>query len=84
MNENLAEIDAIAGNPEPPTFDNTIAAQEHAGRAASRVFALYNVWSGTMSDPDFQAVERKMAPKIAACVAKTRRPPPRWRRLKKR
>ncbi|MGH7637901.1 MAG: M3 family metallopeptidase [Gemmatimonadaceae bacterium] len=66
MGENLAEIDVIAGNSEPPTFENTIAAQERAGRAASRVFALYNVWSGTMSDSDFQAVERKMAPKVAA------------------
>lgn len=66
MRENLAEIDVIARNPEPPTFENTIAAQERAGRAASRVFALYNVWSGTMSDSEFQAVERKMAPKIAA------------------
>ena len=66
MQENLDEIDAIAADPAPPTFDNTIAAQERAGRTASRVFALYHVWSGTMSDPDFQAVERKMAPKIAA------------------
>ena len=66
MQENLDEIDVIASDPAAPTFENTIAAQERAGRAASRVFALYNVWSGTMSDPDFQAVERTMAPKIAA------------------
>jgi len=66
MRENLAEIDSIASDPAPPTFDNTIAAQERAGRTASRVFALYHVWSGTMSDPEFQAVERTMAPKIAA------------------
>ena len=66
MQENLDEIAAIAADPSPPTFENTIAAQERAGRTASRVFALYNVWSGTMSDSDFQAVERTMAPKIAA------------------
>ena len=66
MQENLDEIDAIAGSSAPPTFENTIAAQERAGRTASRVFALYNVWSGTMSDPSFQEVERAMAPKIAA------------------
>ena len=66
MRENLDEIDAIARNSESPTFANTIAAQERAGRTASRVFALYNVWSGSMSDPDFQAVEREVAPKIAA------------------
>jgi peptidyl-dipeptidase Dcp len=66
MQDNLDEIDDIASDPAPPTFENTIAAQERAGRTASRVFALYHVWSGTMSDPDFQAVERAMAPKIAA------------------
>lgn len=66
MRENLDEIDAIASDASPPTFENTIAAQERAGRAASRVFAMYAVWSGTMNDAAFQAVERTMAPRIAA------------------
>ncbi len=66
MRENLDEIDRIANDPAPPTFENTIAAQERSGRAASRVFAIYGVWSGTMSTSAFQAVERKMAPRIAA------------------
>jgi len=65
MQENLDEIDRIARDPATPTFDNTIAAQERAGRTASRVFAIYSVWAGTMSTPEFQAVERKMAPRIA-------------------
>ena len=66
MQQNLDEIDRIAADPAPPTFENTIAAQERSGRTASRVFAIYNVWSGTMSTPEFQAVERAMAPRIAA------------------
>ena len=32
-----AEIDVIAGNPEPPTFVNTIEALERAGDALERV-----------------------------------------------
>ncbi|HSG81204.1 MAG TPA: M3 family peptidase, partial [Gemmatimonadota bacterium] len=32
MAMNLAEIDAITENPEPPTFENTIAALERTGR----------------------------------------------------
>ena len=32
--ENRAEIDAIAGSPEEPTFANTIEALERAGHAA--------------------------------------------------
>ena len=66
MQENLDEIERIAQDPAPATFENTIAAQERAGRTASRVFAIYSVWAGTMSTPEFQAVERKMAPRIAA------------------
>jgi peptidyl-dipeptidase Dcp len=66
MAEQLAEIDRIAGDPAPPTFENTIAAQERAGRALERVITLYGVFGGTMSTPEFQAVEREMAPKLAA------------------
>jgi peptidyl-dipeptidase Dcp len=66
MAENLAEIERIAANPEAPTFENTIAALERAGRTLNRVGAVYGVWSSTMNSPDFQAVEREMAPRLAA------------------
>jgi peptidyl-dipeptidase Dcp len=66
MDENLAEIASIANDPAPPTFENTIAAQERSGRAITRVLAVYGVWSGNLSTPEFQAVERLMAPKLAA------------------
>jgi peptidyl-dipeptidase Dcp len=65
MQENLDEIDRIASNPEPPTFENTVAAQERAGRTMTRVAVVYGVWGGNMSTPEFQAVEREMAPRIA-------------------
>ena len=64
--ENLGEIDAITGNPDAPTFENTLAALERSGRTFNRVRAIYGVWSSTMSTPDFQAVEREMQPKLAA------------------
>jgi peptidyl-dipeptidase Dcp len=66
MAECLAEIDAIAESPEPPTFDNTLAAMERAGRALDRAGTIYNVWAGTMGTPDFQQVELEMEPKLAA------------------
>ena len=66
MRENLAEIEAIADNPAPPTFDNTIAAQERAGKALGRVMTLYNVWGSTENHADMQAVQQVMDPKIAA------------------
>src|SRR5215510_8372156 len=65
MAEQLKEIDRIAKNPEPPTFENTIVALENAGKTLDRVGTLYGVWGGTMSGPEFQVVQREMAPKLA-------------------
>jgi peptidyl-dipeptidase Dcp len=66
MQENLAEIDRIANDPAPPTFVNTIEAIERSGRALERVGSVYRVWASTMNSPEFQAVEREMAPRLAA------------------
>jgi len=66
MAAELAEIDAIATNPEPATFENTIVALERAGRSLDRVSTIYGIYSSSLSTPEFQAVERKMAPQLAA------------------
>jgi peptidyl-dipeptidase Dcp len=66
MAENLADIDKVARQSTPPTFDNTIVSLEKAGRTFDRVSTIYGIWSSTMSSPDFQSVQREMAPKLAA------------------
>jgi len=66
MAENLAEIDKIANDSAPPTFENTIVAMEKAGQTLDRVGTIYAVWQSTMSSADFQVVQREMAPKLAA------------------
>src|SRR5712691_4484584 len=66
MAEALAEIDRIANDPAPPTFDNTIVALEGTGRTLDRVSNIFGVYSSTMSTPDFQKVEEEMAPRLAA------------------
>lgn len=66
MAEQLVQIDAIATNPAPATFDNTLAAMEAAGASLDRVLAIYHIYSGTMSDAAMQEVERQMEPKLAA------------------
>ncbi|PYQ06050.1 MAG: peptidase M3 [Acidobacteria bacterium] len=66
MAEQLAEVDKIANDPAPPTFENTLAALERSGRTLDRVGTIFGVYSGTMSTPDFQKVEEEMAPKLAA------------------
>jgi peptidyl-dipeptidase Dcp len=65
MTENLAEIQTIANNPQAPTFENTIVALERSGRTLDRVQAVYGVWSSTLNDAAFGAVETEMAPKLA-------------------
>ncbi|OON66453.1 M3 family metallopeptidase [Hymenobacter sp. CRA2] len=66
MAQNLAEIQAIATNKDAPTFDNTIAAMERAGRQLDEVQTVYGIWSGNMSTPEVQTVQREMAPRLAA------------------
>jgi peptidyl-dipeptidase Dcp len=66
MNEHRRELTAIADNPSPPTFENTIAALEDAGRTLYDVEVVYDIWASTMNDPSFQKVERDVAPKLAA------------------
>jgi peptidyl-dipeptidase Dcp len=66
MAEQLAEIDRIASNPEPATFENTLAELERSGRALDRVSTVYGIYSSTLNDEAVQAVEREMEPKLAA------------------
>src|SRR6266436_958411 len=66
MAENLAEVDKIARNSATPSFENTIAELERSGRTLDRVTTLYGVWGSTMAGPEFQAVQREMAPRLAA------------------
>ena len=66
MDRNRQEIAAIADNPDPPTFANTLAALEDSGRALARVGAVYGVWTSTLSDAAMQAVEQTMSPAFAA------------------
>ena len=61
-----AAVDRITAEAAPPTFANTIAAMERADRLLKQVRNVYEVWSSTMSGPEFQAVERDMAPRLAA------------------
>jgi peptidyl-dipeptidase Dcp len=66
MAAELAEVEAIAANPEPPTFANTIEALERTGDAKDRIDTLSGIWSGTLSTPEMRAVEKEMAPRDAA------------------
>ena len=62
MEMNLEEIEAIANNPESPTFENTFAAMERAGQPLGRTFAYYGILSSNMSSPEFREVQAELAP----------------------
>lgn len=66
MTENLSEIERIAADTAAPTFENTIAALERAGHTFDRVTTFYGIWSSNMNGPEFQTVQREMAPRLAA------------------
>src|SRR5258705_4331040 len=66
MAAQLAEVERIAKNSAAPDFENTIVALEEAGQELNRVSTLYGVWGSTMNGPEFQVVQREMAPRLAA------------------
>ncbi|HEY4299447.1 MAG TPA: M3 family metallopeptidase [Candidatus Didemnitutus sp.] len=66
MTDHLREIDAIAHNPEAPSFDNTIVAMEKAGLPLGRVTRTFLNLTGCNTNPELQKLQRVMAPRLAA------------------
>lgn len=65
MAEHLAEVAAITGNPEPPTFANTIEALERSGALFERVANVFGNLVSSLGGDDLQAIETDFAPKFA-------------------
>ena len=66
MVEHLADIERIAGDPRPASFENTIAAFDRSGRLLDRIAALFYNLASSETSPELQEVERRMAPVLAA------------------
>jgi peptidyl-dipeptidase Dcp len=64
--EEHRELEAISGSTQPPTFENTIAAMERAGKARDRLMRLFAVMTSNMNSPEYQALDREWKPKLAA------------------
>jgi peptidyl-dipeptidase Dcp len=64
--EARADVAAIADNPAPPDFSNTVEALEFSGRALDRVLSVFFTVAGADSNPARQALQRDFAPKLAA------------------
>ena len=63
--ENKDEIAAIAGDPTPPTFENTIVALERSGAALDRVGSVFFNLAGADTSDALQEIEREMAPVLS-------------------
>jgi peptidyl-dipeptidase Dcp len=66
MTEQLKEVDAIAGNAEPATFENTFVALEKTGGTLDRVSRVFFALVATDTNETLEAVRSDMAPKLAA------------------
>jgi peptidyl-dipeptidase Dcp len=66
MREQLKEIEPIANNAEPPTFDNTIVALERTGRLLDRADRTFDNLNACNTNPTLQKIDKEMAPKLSA------------------
>jgi peptidyl-dipeptidase Dcp len=66
MAEHRVEIDAISGNGDAPTFDNTIVALERAGEMLGRTQRVFMNLAGAHTNDTLRAVQAEFAPKLAA------------------
>jgi peptidyl-dipeptidase Dcp len=66
MQAHRNELDAIAGQPAEPNFDNTVAAFDRTGRLLGRIESVFHNLTASETSPALQAVQREMAGPLAA------------------
>lgn len=60
------EIDAITSNPEPPTFENTIAALDYAGYELERIASIFFNLNSAETNSEIQNLAQEISPMLAA------------------
>ncbi|MYC60464.1 MAG: M3 family metallopeptidase [Gammaproteobacteria bacterium] len=66
MAEQIAEVEAIAGQEAAPDFENTIVALELSGQLLNRVSSVFFALSSAHTNDDIQALQQQLAPELAA------------------
>jgi peptidyl-dipeptidase Dcp len=66
MKAEIAEIEAIASQPDAPTLENTVVAMERSGRALVRAVKVFFAMTKANTNETLQKVEETLAPKLAA------------------
>ncbi len=77
-----AAHEAIAGNPAAPDFANTVAAMEKADEALGRVASVFYTLAGLCSNDRREALQRALAPRLAAHNARIAMDPRLYARVK--
>ncbi len=62
----INEVEAIANNSAPPTFENTVVALERSGQLLTRVMTVFNCVTGANTNDALQKVQAYEAPRLAA------------------
>ena len=65
MAEQRAEIEAIASNPEPATFENTLVAMERSGQLLDRAARVFYGQSSAHTNDDIETIQVTLSPKLA-------------------
>lgn len=60
-----AEIQAIADNPEAPTFENTIVALDRSGKDLSRVLNVFYPILSANADDELMEISMRVTPKLS-------------------
>ncbi|TVQ12920.1 MAG: M3 family peptidase [Balneolaceae bacterium] len=66
MRIEMEEIEQIATNPEPPTFENTILAMERTGELLTRVRRVFSNLTSAHTNDRLQKIQSELAPELAA------------------
>ena len=66
MAREKAEVEAIAVNPEPPTFENTISALDRSGVLLEDVETIFYGLVGVDTVDELQAINQRISPLLAA------------------
>jgi peptidyl-dipeptidase Dcp len=61
-----AEINAIANNPDAPTFANTSVAMQMSGEPLGRAMSLFGVMTSNIGSAEYQALDREVSPLLSA------------------
>jgi peptidyl-dipeptidase Dcp len=66
ITQNEQEINAIANNNDPATFENTLVAMEKSGQVLNKVSTIFFALNGTDTDKEMQAIAKDVSPRLSA------------------